>query len=294
VDYAWSRPDPAGLYAAGKRFASRYLSYDTTGKNLTAAEADELVAAGLAVVCNWEWQAGDARNGYDAGRKYAQEAAKQAAACGMPAGRPIYFSVDYDPAGYYGQIDAYFRGIASVLPVEQIGAYGGYDTIDYLLAGGLIRWAWQTYAWSGGRWHPGAHVQQYRNGVIVAGGDVDLNRATVDDFGQWPARGDDMALTDDEHRMLANLDRQATSWFYDLAEVSGINNGTEPPRPHYNRERLIQLEAKVDQILQLLSTGVQVPTKVDLTDAAVAAIRSDTRGAVADGLEGGLDAVRGG
>lgn len=191
VDYAWSRPDPAELYAAGKRFASRYLSYDRTGKNLTAGEAAQLAAAGIAVVCNWEWQEGDASNGYDTGRTYALEAVRQAAAVGMPAGRPIYFSVDFDPAGAYDAVDAYFRGIASVLPVEQIGAYGGYDTIDHLLSAGLIRWAWQTYAWSAGRWHPGAHVQQYRNGVIIAGGDLDLNRALVDDFGQWGI-GEDM------------------------------------------------------------------------------------------------------
>jgi hypothetical protein len=197
VDYAWSRPDPAGLYAAGKRFASRYLSYDRTGKNLTLAEAEQLAAAGIAVVANWEWRAGDAKAGYDAGRKYAAEAVRQAAACGMPAGRPIYFSVDYDPAGDYAPVSAYFQGIGSVLPLEQVGAYGGYDTIEHLLSTSLIRWAWQTYAWSGGRWHPGAHVQQYHNGIVLAGGDLDLNRAMVADFGQWTPGGQDMA-SDDE------------------------------------------------------------------------------------------------
>src|SRR5512138_2249096 len=115
VDYAWSRPDPAGLYAAGKRFASRYLSYDDTGKNLTLVEAEQLAAAGIAIVANWEWRAGDAKSGFAGGAQYGAEAERQAAACGMPAGRPIYFSVDYDPAGNYGPVDAYFQGIASVL-----------------------------------------------------------------------------------------------------------------------------------------------------------------------------------
>ena len=39
VDYSWARPKPSDLYAQGYTFAARYLSYDTTGKNLTAAEA---------------------------------------------------------------------------------------------------------------------------------------------------------------------------------------------------------------------------------------------------------------
>jgi hypothetical protein len=221
VDYAWSRPSPAGLYGAGKRFASRYLSYDRTGKNLTAEEAAQLAAAGLGVVCNWEWRAGDARLGYDAGCQYAQEALRQAGLCGMPPGRPIYFSVDFDPAGAWAVVAAYFRGIAQVLPVDQIGVYGSYATVDHLLGAGLVRWAWQTYAWSGGRWHPGAHVQQYRNGVHVAGGDVDLDRALVDDFGQWTPGGDDM-LTPEQERAIYNQDRWLSAVLNNTPEVTAI------------------------------------------------------------------------
>src|SRR5262245_38118081 len=53
VDYSWARPSPSGLYAEGYRFAARYLSYDTTGKNLSAAEAEALWAAGVDIVANW-------------------------------------------------------------------------------------------------------------------------------------------------------------------------------------------------------------------------------------------------
>src|SRR5262245_42064334 len=40
LDYAWSRPSsPQALRSAGYSFVARYLSYDTTGKNLSAGEA---------------------------------------------------------------------------------------------------------------------------------------------------------------------------------------------------------------------------------------------------------------
>src|SRR4029079_4505302 len=56
VDYAWSRPtSPQALRSAGYTFVARYLSYDTTGKNLSAGEAQGLFAAGIDVVANWEW-----------------------------------------------------------------------------------------------------------------------------------------------------------------------------------------------------------------------------------------------
>ena len=38
VDYAWGRPGPAALKRAGAKFVCRYLSHDTTGKNLTRDE----------------------------------------------------------------------------------------------------------------------------------------------------------------------------------------------------------------------------------------------------------------
>src|SRR5262249_29146963 len=99
LDYAWSRPSsPQALRAAGYTFVARYLSYDTTGKNLTAGEARDLFAAGIDVVANWEWGAADALNGFQTGANQARDAAAQAAAAGMPADRPIYFSVDFDAA----------------------------------------------------------------------------------------------------------------------------------------------------------------------------------------------------
>jgi hypothetical protein len=281
VDYAWSRPDPAGLYAAGKRFASRYLSYDRTGKNLTLAEAEQLAAAGIAVVANWEWQTGDAKGGYDTGRKYAQEAVRLAAACGMPNGRPIYFSVDYDPGGAYDAVDAYFQGIASVMPVGQIGAYGSYDTIGHLLDAGLIRWAWQTYAWSGGRWHPGAHVQQYHNGVLIAGGDLDLNRAMVADFGQWKPgqEGDDVSAEEVwAHPLAQNVD--GVQKVYPAGDwLKGANVAAWEAR-NILADTVLPALARIEALLK--KGGGQPPAgPVDLTPEAIKAVADATADEIA-------------
>lgn len=190
VDFSWDRPSPEGLRSAGYTFAVRYLSYSTTGKNLTAVEASALIAAGVDVVANWENAAGDALEGRARGASDADEAQRQADVAGMPAGRPIYFSVDFDATPeQQTAIDDYFDGVASVLGTSRIGAYGGFYPIKRLLDGQKIAWAWQTYAWSGGRWEPRAQLRQIRNSVIIAGGECDIDEAHADDFGQWGAQG---------------------------------------------------------------------------------------------------------
>src|SRR5262249_2255168 len=142
LDYAWSRPSsPQALQAAGYSFVARYLSYDTTGKNLSAAEAQGLFAAGIDVVANWEWGANDALSGYATGVSQAKQAAMLAAQCGMPADRPIYFSVDFGASpGQQAAIDSYFDGVASVLGADRVGAYAGYYVIQRLFDHGKIKW----------------------------------------------------------------------------------------------------------------------------------------------------------
>ena len=190
VDYSWARPSPSGLKSEGYTFAARYLSYDNTGKNLSKGEADALWAAGVDVVANWENSATAALNGYSQGVSDAQAADGQANADGIPAGRPIYFSVDFDASpGDQTAIDAYFDGIASVIGLARTGAYGGYYVIQRLFDAGKIKWGWQTYAWSGGQWDSRAQFRQVQNGITAAGDAncCDEDQAVVADFGQWHA-----------------------------------------------------------------------------------------------------------
>ncbi|HTE47582.1 MAG TPA: DUF1906 domain-containing protein, partial [Gemmatimonadaceae bacterium] len=175
VDYSWARPSPSGIRSAGYTFAARYFSWDNSGshgKILFASEANALHAAGVDIVSNWEYSADDALDGYNAGVQHATEAQRQATAAGMPAGRPIYFSVDFDATpGQQGAINSYFDGVASVIGKGRAGAYGGYYVIKRLFDAGKISWGWQTYAWSGGQWDSRAQLRQVQNGVVVAGGD---------------------------------------------------------------------------------------------------------------------------
>lgn len=185
LDYV-TGPPIAALKNAGVTFVCRYLSEVnalTQVKLLSAAEAKALGESGIAIVSNYEWYGNRAAEGTASGVYDARIAASQHAACGGPSDRPVYFSVDEDVDG--AQTAAYFRGIASVIGLARTGAYGSYRVIKYLFDNDLIAWGWQTYAWSGGLWEPRAHIQQYQNGVNLAGASVDYNRSLKADFGQW-------------------------------------------------------------------------------------------------------------
>ncbi len=185
VDYSFARPSPASIRAAGFTFAARYLSY-TPGKDLSLGEANSLIAAGVSVVANWEATSDAALNGYSQGASDAASAQSEAAACGQPSGRPIYFSVDFDASsGDQAAINDYFDGVASVIGRDRTGAYGGYDVISALFDAGKISWGWQTYAWSYGQWDSRAQFRQILNGIDDD--EEDEDEAVVADFGQWPA-----------------------------------------------------------------------------------------------------------
>ncbi len=185
VDYAWARPSPSSLAADGFTFAARYLSYDTSGKNLSHGEADALIAAGLDVAVVWEQNATDALDGYSRGVQHAQAAAQQAAADGQPGDRPIYFAVDFDATpGDQAAIDSYLDGVASVIGRDRTGLYGGYWPLSRAFDDGKITWGWQTYAWSGGNWDSRAQLRQIQNGIL--NDQADKDEAVADDFGQWP------------------------------------------------------------------------------------------------------------
>ena len=189
LDYAYGRPSPAAIKAAGYTFVSRYLSPPGNPKNLSKPEADLLQANGISVVSNWEYfgdWAHDYSGGYSTGQAHAAAAARMHLDCGGPASRPIYFSVDFDPTdAQLPVIGEYYRGVASVIGLERTGAYGGFRTISYLFDHGLIRWGWQTWVWSGGLWDARAQVRQVQTNIWFAGVECDIDEAWTDDFGQW-------------------------------------------------------------------------------------------------------------
>jgi hypothetical protein len=203
IDYAWSRPTMVAMHNASVKFVCRYLSHDTTGKTLTRAEAETLTAGGLWLVVVWETTAARALAGTGAGQADAADALKQAQALGMPADRPIYFAVDFDaqPADQ-PKIDAYLSGASNVMGRDRMGMYSGVGPMTRCFDSGLITFGWQTYAWSGGKWDSRAQLQQYKNGVSLAGADVDFDRAMVLDYGQWKIGESPVALSADDKKYL--------------------------------------------------------------------------------------------
>lgn len=177
IDFGWSCPNARAL---GAIFGASYLSTDGS-KNWTRACVSAYHAQGLATVVVWETAAARASAGYYAGRSDAQAAGSQAAYLGEPSSRPIYFAVDYDTSLNPGSIVSYFRGIDSIRGPPRTGAYGGIATIRELFGRGLVRYGWQTAAWSGGSWDGRAQIQQYSFGASL-----DWNRAIARDYGQWP------------------------------------------------------------------------------------------------------------
>jgi hypothetical protein len=189
IDLAWGRPSIASMRAAGVTGVVRYASHDQTGKNLSAAEAQKLLSAGINVGLIWESTAGRVQSGQSGGILDAEAAKTMGHSWGMPTTRPVYFACDYNAGP--DDCTAYLRGVASVLGYARTGLYGGYVPIRAAFDKKLISFGWQTYAWSGGRWDTRAQLQQYSNGHLVGGVDVDYNRLGPghSDWGGWLTPG---------------------------------------------------------------------------------------------------------
>jgi hypothetical protein len=184
LDWAWGAISPKALKTVGASFACRYLSNDPS-KDLTPGESRRLAAAGIKRVVVWETSANRATGGFPAGVADAENALRRARACGLPtAGEwAIYFAIDFDANG--PEVTRYFEGARAVLKKEHTGAYGGIRPLRHLFNQGLIAYGWQTYAWSAGQWEKRAHLIQFSNGHVVAGVQVDFDRALQPAYGQW-------------------------------------------------------------------------------------------------------------
>lgn len=190
LDYsAHPFPSPGAIRAAGYGFVMRYASpdpaNDASGKNLLKPELEALLAAGLKAGLVFEYAARQMLGGHAQGVKDAQHSDAVLKALGM-AGLPVYFAADWDATpGQQAAINDYLDGAASVIGLARTGIYGGYYPVKRALDGGHARWAWQTYAWSGGQWDPRVNIRQHA-GVTVGGADCDANESMTADFGCWP------------------------------------------------------------------------------------------------------------
>jgi hypothetical protein len=184
IDYAYGTPDLGRLRANGVTFVCRYLGGDP-GKDLTTEEASRLEAAGQSIVTVFEAAAQGALGGRAAGIADAVHAQEQLNRLHAPHA-PVYFACDWEvQPSQMPAVRGYFQGALKQLGRSRVGMYGGYQVVHELMSLDGVKYGWQTYAWSEGRWTPHAQLRQIQNGVKVAGVECDLDRAVASDYGQW-------------------------------------------------------------------------------------------------------------
>lgn len=184
IDYAYGKPDLGRLKAAGNTFICRYLG-GTPNKDLTYDEALRLSHAGFDIVVVFESIAERAMDGEGAGRDDAIQAQTQLDRIGAPHA-PVYFACDWEVLpSEFPNVRSYFAGVRKHLGFQRTGVYGGYAVVHELMSLDNVKYGWQTYAWSGGRWSPHAQLRQYQNDVNAYGVNCDLDRALAVDFGQF-------------------------------------------------------------------------------------------------------------
>lgn len=214
LDYSGGRPSGRAVRAAGYTFVVRYLPNGLSGRvNISAAEVADMRANGVDVVLVWErkiiGQPDRATAGYNIGVADAAAAQTQAVICGL-GDLPIYMAVDFDipdyapgnpdPRAKLGPVGDYLAGAASVLGRARTGVYGGYYAVKRALDAGLVSWAWQTAAWSGGQVDKDRINLFQRIGTVpVDGVDCDVNEARTDEFGQHSPEDD---VTEDDIKAL--------------------------------------------------------------------------------------------
>jgi len=184
-DYT-ARIAPAALKAAGCSVVSRYVTRLDWPKSLQRAEADDLRAAGIPIMCNFETTADRMKGGAAAGRADAAEALQHMAVLGAPAGVTVWFSADWDvQPSEVPAVLAYLQAAAGVLGSKsRTGLYGGLRAVSAAADAGYP--IWQTIAWSGGRWDSRALMRQIGTEQNVGGVQVDVNEViNLAALGAW-------------------------------------------------------------------------------------------------------------
>lgn len=191
VDYSYARPAPAAIKDASYLGAVRYLAPLPNAKVVTAAELQQLWAAGLDVGLVWESYAQAASGGYTVGHGEGTEALRQADALGWPTIRPVYFVMEDPnpiPTSQWPAVEDYCHGLADAgWPAARIGGYGSQALVEHLLHLGLIAWGWQVGGWSPSV-SPMCHLYQRLSPTIAPpalAGSIDEDAVLKADWGGW-------------------------------------------------------------------------------------------------------------
>ncbi|SHI24184.1 protein of unknown function [Sporobacter termitidis DSM 10068] len=179
----------ADLVRSGYNFACRYIA--GTSKQMYAAEAQIISAAGLDILCVYETTADRPRGGAASGSADGAAALKAVQALGIPATGIIYFAADFDAKSTdMNNIESYLRAARAQTGAYEIGIYGETSVIDEMAVRGACKGFWQTCGWSAGKVSQYAQVYQSKVNQKAAGISVDFNELYVDPSaaGMWSYR----------------------------------------------------------------------------------------------------------
>lgn len=187
IDYAWGRPDPAHIAAAGYRLVARYLSHDPS-KDLTVDELAGLLRVHDDVVVVFETTADRALSGRAGGVDDGRETAARLVQLHAPEWVAGYAAVDFSPTpAQLPTVLGYFDGFRAGLAGRRVGGYGSYAVIKAGFDGKHIDLGWQTRAWSGTPplLDPRACLYQDARAVAIDGVQCDIDQVLAPDVGGW-------------------------------------------------------------------------------------------------------------
>lgn len=293
VDYT-SRIDPAALKAAGVTDVFRYLCYEISPgvpnpKVIQQREYDELIAAGIGVTLNWEFDEKDWNHGYTAGQLHGSLAGTMANERGYPKGCTIFGSADYDMpyTDWITRAQYYARGFADGVTSHgyKPGVYGPWDVLRWVSSQDSSWKLWQagmSTAWSGGRnaaAFPGASVRQRRH-ITIGGVDTDWNDILIPNWGQarkGQTMAEDYGRAPDPHDGGTTACRVMDVW---LAEEETTSPGYGTPTARTKRlqgmtDALARIEAKLNTPTPPVQVSLTDGDR-DLINRAIAALTAAT------------------
>jgi hypothetical protein len=195
VDFSFAKPPAARLVELGYTFVVGYISIApaSPGKNISQAECEAYLAAGLKVLLVWEMSATRPNLGASVGALDGRNASFQAAIRGYPDDVPILAAVDTNStptniSAHAGYLEAFAANCGPYL----IGVYGDTDILTRCSGLWRIGWVPNAWSWSGSSRANaeakartlGAHVLQRTGFHIDDKWAVDPNDA-IADFPAW-------------------------------------------------------------------------------------------------------------
>lgn len=180
------------------RYYTDYLNPSQLWKLLSKAEAQMISNANLDIIAVYESNGLSKTYSREIGKKDCINAIKCAEKIGQPTNTTIYFSINsrFLAKNYNLQdIFNYFTGINGQMKLYKkatdcagwnLGIYGSYNIIEYMLNKCEILNYWQTQIWSKQRISDKAHFLQSKLNTSECGIDpVDIDLAFNSDLGQF-------------------------------------------------------------------------------------------------------------